>query len=89
MEAVTNGDDLGAREGVDGVTSAYYEETGIPGILLEVRRAMDGLGRPSEMAVVEDRSTDQTVSLAAGEGARVLTIPRSKWGVLPAIPVAE
>lgn len=77
MEAVTDGDDRRADEGVSVVIPAYNEEAGISVTLTEIGEVMKALGRPYEVVVVDDGSTDATAELARRGGARVVEMPRN------------
>lgn len=66
------------KEGVTVVVPAFDEEAGIGTTLAEVRRAMQGLGRPWELLVVDDGSTDRTAELAREEGAEVVRLPHNR-----------
>lgn len=63
------------RQGVTVVVPAFNEEAGIVPTLVELRGVLQGLGRPWELLVVDDGSTDATAELARGEGAQVLRLP--------------
>lgn len=64
-------------EGVSIVMPAFDEEEGISFSVRDLRTVMDGLGKPYELVVVDDGSTDATAELAAREGARVISLPRN------------
>lgn len=60
-------------EGVSIVVPAYNEEGGLEPALNRVRTVMDETGRPYEIIVVDDGSTDATAAVAEGiPGARLL-----------------
>jgi glycosyltransferase involved in cell wall biosynthesis len=63
------------KEGVTVVVPAFNEETGIGPTLAEIRGVLQGLGRPWELLVVDDGSTDATAELAREQGAEVLRLP--------------
>ena len=59
-------------DGISVIVPAYNESRGIVEVLGQVRAAMEGIEH--ELLVVDDGSTDDTASLAAGvEGVRVLS----------------
>ncbi len=66
------------REGVTVVVPAFDEEAGIGTTLAGIRQAMQGLGRPWELLVVDDGSTDRTAELAREEGAEVVRLPHNR-----------
>lgn len=74
---MTDGDDRRADEGVSVVIPAYNEEAGISVTLTEIGEVMKALGRPYEVVVVDDGSTDATAELARRGGARVVEMPRN------------
>ncbi|HQQ03710.1 MAG TPA: glycosyltransferase family 2 protein [Kiritimatiellia bacterium] len=59
---------------------AYNEEASLPSLLSEVREFLPG----ADVAVVDDGSADQTATVAARAGARVLRLP-CNLGVGPAV----
>ena len=63
--------------GVSIVMPAFDEEEGISFSVRDLRNVMDDLGKPYELVVVDDGSTDATAELAAREGARVISLPRN------------
>jgi glycosyltransferase involved in cell wall biosynthesis len=54
---------------------AFQEEQGIPPLLERVGAVMNGLGRPWEVLVIDDGSTDATAERARAAGARVISHP--------------
>ena len=56
------------------IVPAHNEELELPGALSAIRRAADTAGRRFEIIVVNDSSTDRTVSIARQYGARVVSI---------------
>jgi glycosyltransferase involved in cell wall biosynthesis len=66
------------KEGFTVVVPAFNEEAGIAPTLAEIRGVLQGLGRPWELLVVDDGSTDATAELARGEGAEVVRLPRNR-----------
>lgn len=67
-----------ADEGVTVVVPAFDEEAGIAVTLRELRSVLPGLGRPWQLLVVDDGSTDATAELARREGADVVRLPRNR-----------
>jgi len=65
-------------DGVTVVVPAFNEEQGIAVTLRELRGVLDGLGRPWELLVVDDGSTDATAEIARREGATVVRVPRNR-----------
>ena len=62
--------------GVSLVIPAYNEELAITEGLAEARTALESTGRPFEIIVVDDGSSDRTGELAAAQpGIRLLTQP--------------
>jgi glycosyltransferase involved in cell wall biosynthesis len=61
--------------GVSVVMPALNEEKGITSSVRDLRLVMEALGRPHEIIVVDDGSTDRTAHLAQREGASVLSLP--------------
>ena len=57
------------------VLPAFQEEQGIAPLLDRIRGVMDSLGRPWEVIVVDDGSTDGTADRAREKGARVVPHP--------------
>jgi glycosyltransferase involved in cell wall biosynthesis len=66
------------REGVTVVIPAFNEEAGIASTLAELRGVLQGQGRPWEVVVVDDGSTDATAELARSEGADVVRLPQNR-----------
>lgn len=64
--------------GVSVVVPAFDEAEGIGHTLREIRGAMEPLGRPWELIVVDDGSSDDTAARAAAEGAVVVRLPRNR-----------
>jgi glycosyltransferase involved in cell wall biosynthesis len=57
------------------IMPAFQEEQGIPPLLERVGAVMNGLGRPWEVLVIDDGSTDATAERARAAGARVISHP--------------
>ena len=57
------------------IMPAFQEERGIPPLLERVGAVMNGLGRPWEVLVIDDGSTDATAERARAAGARVISHP--------------
>lgn len=68
----------GSNPGVSVVIPAYNESEAVEEVVRRVVGILAGLGRPFEVIVVDDASTDGTGELAARGGARVLTHTRNK-----------
>jgi glycosyltransferase involved in cell wall biosynthesis len=58
------------------IIPAYNEEHELPNTLAAIREAASGAGRPYEILVVDDASTDATPEIAVGAGAKVIPINR-------------
>jgi glycosyltransferase involved in cell wall biosynthesis len=56
------------------VVPAYNEEKALPDALAAIHAAMAAIGRPYEIVVADDASTDATASIAAAAGARVVAV---------------
>src|SRR5262245_1880364 len=56
------------------IVPAHDEEPLIAATLRAIRLAADPSGRPYELIVVDDASTDRTAAIAATEGARVVSL---------------
>lgn len=67
-----------ARWGVSVVIPAYNEAASIAAVVREVSDRLQESGRPFEIFVVDDASTDSTGELARREGATVLVHPHNK-----------
>lgn len=67
-------------EGITLVIPAYREELAIVGVIEEYRQALEQLGYPFEIIVVDDASPDRTGELAMKAGARVIRHPRNRGG---------
>ena len=65
-------------EGVSVVVPAFNEEQGIAATLQELRPVLEGLGRPWELLVVDDGSTDATADIASREGATVVRVVKNR-----------
>jgi len=57
------------------IMPAFQEEQGIPPLLERIGAVMNGLGRPWEVLVIDDGSTDATAERARAAGARVISHP--------------
>ncbi|MCU0554488.1 MAG: glycosyltransferase, partial [Syntrophales bacterium] len=57
------------------VLPAFQEEEGIPPLLDRIGAVMGPLGRPWEILVIDDGSTDETAARARRKGARVISHP--------------
>lgn len=64
-----------ALSGVTFVIPAHNEEAAIPLVLDGIRRVVKEERLQAEVIVVDDGSTDQTATVAAAHGARVISIP--------------
>jgi glycosyltransferase involved in cell wall biosynthesis len=60
------------------IVPAYNEAAAIERVLASVRHMQRSLGYPSELLVVDDGSVDETGTIAARAGARVLTHPYNR-----------
>jgi glycosyltransferase involved in cell wall biosynthesis len=58
------------------VVPAWNEEAVIAQTLGQLREVADALGRPYELVVVDDASTDRTAALAEAAGARVVRVEK-------------
>lgn len=58
-------------EEISFIVPAYNEEQMLGDALRAIRRAADAVGRPYELIVVDDASSDRTAEIARVEGARV------------------
>ncbi len=67
----------GSGEGVSVVVPAHNETEGISATLEELTEVLEGVGRPFQLLVVNDGSTDDTPDLAREAGAEVLSLPRN------------
>lgn len=64
-------------DGVSVVVPAYDEEDGIAPTVADLERVMGALGRPWELIVVDDGSTDRTAERARAAGADVLRLAKN------------
>lgn len=64
--------------GVSIVIPAFNEENGIAGTIATVRAVMAADGRPFEIVVVNDGSTDHTAVRAAETGVTVISLPENR-----------
>jgi len=60
------------------IIPAHNEELWIGKCLTSIRAAMESLGEPFELIVVDDASTDSTRQIAEGMGARTLRVEHRK-----------
>src|SRR5262249_26860451 len=58
------------------IVPAYNEEHELSGTLAAIRDAASGTAQPYEIIVVDDGSTDATLEIASGAGAKVISINR-------------
>jgi len=58
------------------IVPAYNEEHELSGTLAAIRDAASGTAQPYEIIVVDDESTDATLEIASGAGAKVISINR-------------
>ena len=58
------------------VVPAWNEEAVIPQTVGQLREIAENLGRPYELVVVDDASTDRTAELAAAAGARTVRVEK-------------
>jgi len=65
-------------EGVSVVIPAYNEAAGIGDVVVKVRAELERLGRPFEILVIDDCSSDGTGEIATRAGANVITHARNK-----------
>lgn len=56
------------------IIPAHNEEAVLPATLDSLHQAAQAAGRPYEVIVVDDASTDRTATLAAGHGARIVPV---------------
>jgi glycosyltransferase involved in cell wall biosynthesis len=61
-------------ERVSFVVPAYNEEKSLPAALAAIHAAMAAIGRPYEIVVADDASTDATAQIAATGGAHVVPV---------------
>jgi glycosyltransferase involved in cell wall biosynthesis len=66
------------RAGVSVIIPAYNEAAGVGHVVRSVVQVLQGLGRPFELIVVDDCSTDGTGDLAREAGAQVVSHSRNK-----------
>ena len=66
------------KPGVSVIVPAYNEESGIGSVIAELDRALDGVGCPHEITVVDDGSTDSTAARAEAAGVRVVRHPTNQ-----------
>ncbi|MFO0962842.1 MAG: glycosyltransferase [Phycisphaerales bacterium] len=58
------------------VIPAWNEEAVLPQTIAQLRECALAMGRPFELVVVDDASTDRTAEVAAAAGARVVRVER-------------
>lgn len=58
------------------IVPAHNEEHELPGALQSIRHAAEAAGKPYEIIVVDDDSTDATAGIAQAAGARVIHVHR-------------
>jgi len=66
---------VSAEEGVSFVIPVHNEEEAIPLVLDTLKAHIKEENLKAEILVVDDGSTDQTASVAASKGARVISVP--------------
>lgn len=76
--AAARGDQQPQMAGVAVVVPAYNEEGAIASQIENVRVVMDAGGRPWELIVVDDGSTDGTAAAAESTGARLIRLGRNR-----------
>ena len=64
------------------VIPAHNEERELPATLRAAREALDAVGLPAEIIVVDDASTDATAAIAAAAGARVVSVALRNIGAV-------
>ena len=65
-------------DGICVVVPAYDEELAIEDGVADLESVLATLGRPYELIVVNDGSTDRTGELARNSGARVIDLPENR-----------
>lgn len=64
-------------EGVSVVLPAYNEERAVGNVVLGLRKALETIGLPFEVLVVDDGSDDRTADVAADAGATIVSSPQN------------